>query len=128
MLFKSYQKLYDNHDDLVFIYFCRKSSGFSRGASMYRGVTRFIQFSCPFFFSFKLSILLFVLRFELNSLFLFFFVFCYADTTNMVGGKLGLEELLVTKIFTLEHSVSILIPQTLLVCYQKCLKLLTKRF
>jgi hypothetical protein len=58
------------------------------------------------FFSFKLALLLFVLRFELNSLFLFF-VLCYADTINMVGGKLGLEELLVTKIFTLEHSVSI---------------------
>ena len=83
---------------------CRKSSGFSRGASMYRGVTRF-------FIGFYLASI--NCLYWLNSLFQLdsnygcvLITFPFAGITNMEDGKLGLAELQETRTFILGHSVS----------------------
>lgn len=85
----------------------RKSSGFSRGASMYRGVTRSSQPGFMQYCNFCVNMLNYLLRkmnsFPLKSLFLFSFL---ADTINMDDGRLGLEGLRETRIFILGHLVS----------------------
>lgn len=56
------------------IYFYRRSSGFSRGASAYRGVTRYAKIS--------LVVLSFVILYASN-------LQLSIDITNMEDGKLG---------------------------------------
>lgn len=100
---------------------CRKSSGFSRGASVYRGVTRYGQK----FWTFNTFIIknidkaspLFtaIPAFQLTRCYYYYkrwsasFVMI-SDTINMEGGKLGLVELQETKTCILVHLVSLSIP------------------
>ena len=85
----------------------RKSSGFSRGASIYRGVTRFgievlqyiiliVWYCCCLCFSYIPS----------SSCKLYLRLLVLIGTINRVDGKQELAVLRVTKICTLEHLVS----------------------